>query len=140
MKSWLSWHRAVSLKLQSRVNIKQFLHNLYYIYISWKKYEAQTFSQVLLNELLSLKLIFCHRYSPSSLISQAGGLSALRTLRVGYQPHVWKFRMTLMISPSRQKKVEFCLSSNVPHHQSYWNQMSATTKNLLFIQIWDLDR
>lgn len=42
--------------------------------------------------------------------------------------------------PAEEGK-ESCLSSNVPHHQSYWNQMCATTtKNLLFIQIWDLDR
>lgn len=46
---------------------------------------------------------------------QVGGLSAPRTLRDGYQPHVWRLRMTPMISHSRQKKVkspaEMCIHS-----------------------------
>lgn len=42
---------------------------------------------------------------------QVGGLSAPRTLRDGYQPHVWRLRMTPMISHSRQKKRRSTLQS-----------------------------
>lgn len=40
-----------------------------------------------------------------SLCLQAGGLSAQRTLRVGFLPPAWRPRMTLMTSPSPGMKV-----------------------------------
>lgn len=51
----------------------------------------------------------CENYPLSSLCLQAGGLSAQRTLRVGFLPPAWRPRMTLMTSPSPGMKVrEVC--------------------------------